>query len=78
VHRDLACRNVYLSYEKTCKISEYGLIRDIYAENVYRKTTGVSLYSIYMCTFFVNKRFFVNKIMRIVKSLDQMIDALIY
>lgn len=43
VHRDLACRNVYLGYEKTCKISEYGLIRDIYAENVYRKTTGGQL-----------------------------------
>lgn len=45
VHRDLACRNIYLSHEKTCKISEYGLQRDIYSENVFRKTTGVG------CTF---------------------------
>lgn len=43
VHRDLACRNIYLGHEKTCKISEYGLCRDIYAENVYRKTTGGQL-----------------------------------
>jgi len=43
VHRDLACRNVYIGHEKICKISEYGLARDIYAENVYRKTTGGQL-----------------------------------
>ncbi|XP_047144477.1 fibroblast growth factor receptor 1-like isoform X1 [Hydra vulgaris] len=43
VHRDLACRNIYLGHEKVCKISEYGLTRDIYAENVYRKNTGGQL-----------------------------------
>ncbi|XP_046852280.1 fibroblast growth factor receptor 2-like isoform X2 [Xenia sp. Carnegie-2017] len=40
VHRDLAARNVLVSNDKSCKIGDFGLARDIYAENYYRKTTG--------------------------------------
>ncbi|XP_035713152.1 uncharacterized protein LOC110856673 isoform X2 [Folsomia candida] len=37
VHRDLAARNVLITKTKMCKISDFGLTRDIYVDDAYKK-----------------------------------------
>ncbi|CAH1736549.1 proto-oncogene tyrosine-protein kinase receptor Ret [Aphis gossypii] len=39
VHRDLAARNVLVTEDKICKISDFGLTRDVYEDNTYLKKT---------------------------------------
>lgn len=39
VHRDLAARNVLVAAGKVCKISDFGLTRDVYEGDTYFKTS---------------------------------------
>lgn len=39
VHRDLAARNVLVAAGKVCKVSDFGLTRDVYEGDTYFKTS---------------------------------------
>ena len=39
VHRDLAARNVLVAKGKICKVSDFGLTRDVYIDETYWKKT---------------------------------------
>ncbi|XP_068733704.1 tyrosine kinase receptor Cad96Ca-like [Montipora capricornis] len=41
IHRDLAARNVLVGETETCKVTDFGMARDVQQENIYeRKTRG--------------------------------------
>ena len=41
VHRDLAARNVLVGDGQICKITDFGLARDVFQEDLYRRTATV-------------------------------------
>ncbi|CAH3187754.1 unnamed protein product, partial [Porites lobata] len=41
IHRDLAARNVLVGERETCKLTDFGMARNVQQENIYeRKTRG--------------------------------------
>ena len=40
--RDLAARNVLVGERETCKVTDFGMARDVQQENIYEKRTRVS------------------------------------
>ena len=42
VHRDLAARNVVVGEKETCKITDFGMARDVQEENIYERKTKVN------------------------------------
>ena len=41
IHRDLAARNVLVGEGETCKVTDFGMARDVQEENIYEKKTRV-------------------------------------
>ncbi|XP_068685602.1 tyrosine kinase receptor Cad96Ca-like [Montipora foliosa] len=39
IHRDLAARNVLVGERETCKVTDFGMARDVQQENIYEKKT---------------------------------------
>ena len=46
VHRDLAARNILLGENLTCKVTDFGMARDIRDMDIYQKTTAVRIQGI--------------------------------
>ena len=44
VHRDLAARNILLADDNVVKISDFGLAKDCYRNNEYKKKSNVSFH----------------------------------
>ncbi|XP_022793282.1 fibroblast growth factor receptor 2-like [Stylophora pistillata] len=41
IHRDLAARNVLVGQKETCKVTDFGMARDVQEENIYERKTKV-------------------------------------
>ena len=41
IHRDLAARNVLVGEEQTCKVTDFGMARDVQEHNIYERKTRV-------------------------------------
>ena len=42
IHRDLAASNVLLGKDYVAKVSDYGMVRDVYEQLMYKKETEVN------------------------------------
>ena len=43
IHRDLAARNVLVGENETCKVTDFGMARDVEEQNIYERKTKVCL-----------------------------------
>ena len=48
IHRDLAARNVLVGEQEVCKVTDFGMARDVNQENIYQKKSKV-------CGIFIKK-----------------------
>ena len=52
IHRDLAARNVLVGERERCKVTDFGMARDVCQENIYERKSKVSGFSILICHVF--------------------------
>lgn len=52
MHRDLAARNILLAEGMVCKVSDFGLTRDVYEDDNYLKRTKGRGKSIDICIMY--------------------------
>ena len=43
IHRDLAARNVLVGEKETCKVTDFGMARDVQEDNIYERKTRVGM-----------------------------------
>ena len=60
IHRDLAARNVLVGEGEKCKVTDFGMARDVYGDDIYKKKSRVSnknplLYLICCVCFLIGK-----------------------
>ena len=41
VHRDLACRNILVGYNRVCKVADFGLAKKVGDNGIYQRTEQV-------------------------------------
>ena len=44
IHRDLAARNVFVGAGETCKVTDFGMARDVLDDNIYQMRSKVLNY----------------------------------
>lgn len=59
VHRDLAARNCMVNEHNIVKVGDFGLTRDIYQTDYYRKGKYLWLLVIIFCFWFMNQNVFI-------------------
>ena len=43
IHRDLSARNVLVGEGEMCKVTDFGMARDVQVDNIYERKTRVSM-----------------------------------